>query len=109
MRKDGKGKKYYMEDTVDSPFKVLEAPEDPDKGMSKEEQEQAQADEIVELYKKKDSQHPQIVQHNRKKKTLFDELWERNNPQEAAQLQEKEEQERKEKERKEKQMKLQKE
>ena len=49
MRKDGKGKKYYMEDTADSPFKVLEAPEDPDKGMSKEEQEQAQADEIVEL------------------------------------------------------------
>lgn len=80
MRKDGKGKKYLMEGAADSPFQVFEAPEDPEKVMSKEEREQAQADEIVELYKKKDSSHPSIILPNKKKKTLFDELWERNNP-----------------------------
>jgi len=68
-----------MEGAADSPFQVYELPEDPDKVLSKDEIEQRQADEIVELYKKRDTQHTQVVSKN-KKKTLFDELWERDHP-----------------------------
>ena len=86
MRKDGRGKKYKADQRSDSPFQVQEtASDNPDDYISKEEQEQKQSDEIVELYKKRDAQHTQVVTKN-KKKSLFDELWERNNPEEAEEL-----------------------
>lgn len=86
LRRDGKGKKYKQGQNSDSPFQVFQtASDNPEDYNTKEELEEKQSDEIVELYKKRDLQHTQVVTKN-KKKSLFDELWERNNPQEAAEL-----------------------
>ena len=68
-----------MNGKADSPFQIFEAQEDPDKVLSKEEVEQEQADEIVKLYQKKDSQHPKVVS-KKKKKSFFEELWEKDHP-----------------------------
>lgn len=88
-RQDGKGSKYLMKNRADSPFQIYQAEEDPDNVLSKEEIEQQQTDEIVNLYQKKDSQHPKIIQ--KKKKSFFEELWEKDHPQEAAEEKQKEE------------------
>lgn len=79
MRLDGKGRKYYMAGRSDSPFQIYEAPEDPDKVLSKDDLEQRQTDEIVKLYQKKDNQHPKIKSLH-KKKSFFEELWEKDHP-----------------------------
>lgn len=71
-----------------------------DKNLSKEEKLEQETSEIVDLYKKRDGQ-PVVV---KKKKTLFDELWERDHPEELKAQKEKElaEQKKKKQEEKEK-------
>lgn len=62
----------------DSPFQIYQAFDESPKVLTKEEQEDKQADEIVDLYKKRDSSHSQVtVKH---KRSLFDELWEKDHP-----------------------------
>jgi protein tyrosine/serine phosphatase len=56
-----------------------------DKNLSKEEKIEKDTTEIVDLYKTRDGQ-PVVS----KKKTLFDELWERDHPEEVKALKEKE-------------------
>ena len=48
------------------------------------------------MYEKKNSQHVQVKGHP--KKSFFDELWEKNHPEEAKQMQIEEEEKRKEQE-----------
>ena len=74
-----------MQGKADSPFQVYEASEYPDKVLTQEEIEQRQTDDIVKLYQKKDSQHTKVVS-KKKKKSFFEELWEKDHPQEAAEL-----------------------
>lgn len=53
--------------------------------MTEAEKEEANSNDIVEMYQKKDKSP-----HVKKKKTLFDELWERDHPEEASEMKQKE-------------------
>ena len=60
-----------------------------DRLLTKSEKEDKNNQEIVDMYAKREDGSPQVKQG---KKSLFDELWEKKNPEAAQQLQEEQEQ-----------------
>ena len=82
------GQSEFVDQSADSPFQVVRVDEEQE--LTQEEKEEKETGEIVKMYQTKNGEP--VVKH----KSFFDELWEKNHPDEAKKVKEEEKQRKKE-------------